>query len=231
MTTTKQHIFNERFIRPVERTGKYTILTAVVCLFIPGLYLWFFHGLFPPTVPLIRSLVGIWSFAIVFSIVEPIIYFSLIGFGGTYMAFLSGNLLNLRLPISITAQQVAGTTEGTPEAEIVSTLGVAGSLIASQVVLTAGVLFFLPFAGRIDQEGTATAAALDQVLPALFGALGGMFIFRSVKLGIVPVAVGVVVAILNRSLPFSYVIAPLVAVSIVSARFMYKKGWLGEGDM
>ncbi len=231
MPGTKDHIFNEYFIKPVERTGKLTILAAVVCLFIPGLYLWFFHGLFPPTGALIRSLIGIWSFAIVFSIVEPIIYFSLIGFGGTYMSFLSGNLLNLRLPISITAQQVAGTKEGTPEAEIVSTLGVAGSLLASQVVLTAGVLFFLPFVGRLDAEGTAMAAALDQVLPALFGALGGMFLFRSVKLGIAPLVVGFVVALLNKSLPFSYVIAPLVVVSILSARFMYKRGWLGEGDV
>jgi len=228
----KQKIFQERFIKPVEKTGKYTLLAACVCLFIPGTYLWFFHGLVPPAGALMRSLIGIWSFAIVFSIVEPVIYFSLIGFGGTYMSFLSGNLLNLRFPISVTAQQVVGTSEGSPEAEIVSTLGVAGSLIASQVVLTAGVLFFLPFLGKIDTAGTSFSIALDHVLPALFGALGGMFLFKSLKLGIVPIAAGIIIALISKRLPFSYIIAPMVVLSVLSARFMYKRGWVkAEGMM
>jgi len=226
---SKDRIFKNQFIKPVEKTGKYTILAACVTLFFPGTYLWLFHGFFPPAGPLIRSLIGIWSFAIVFSIVEPIIYFSLIGFGGTYMSFLSGNLINLRLPISITAQQVVGTREGTPEAEIVSTLGVAGSLIASQCVLTIGVLFFLPILRNIDTTTSSVSFALDHVLPALFGALCSMFLFRSLKLGIVPIAVGIVAALFHPNLPFSYVIGPLVVVSVAAARFMYNRGWI-EGE-
>ena len=150
---TKQTLFQDVFYRPVEKTGKWTVLIAVLCLFIPGLYLRLFYGLFPPLGALVRALIGIWSFAIVFSIVEPIIYFSLIGFGGTYMSFLSGNLVNLRLPISITAQQVVGTDEGSPESEIVSTLGVAGSIVACQLVLTVGSFSSCPSsAGSILPE-------------------------------------------------------------------------------
>jgi len=221
---SKEKIFQEVFIRPVEKTGKITLLAAVVCLFIPGTYLWLVHGLVPPGDALIRSLIGIWSFALVFSVVEPVVYFSLIGFGGTYMAFLSGNLLNLRFPISVTAQEVVGTKEGTPEAEIASTLGVAGSLIASQLVLTVGIIFFLPFLGKLDAAGSSVNIALDHVLPALFGALAGMFLFKSVKLGIVPVVGGVILALMNDSLKTSYVIAPMVVVSVLAARVMYKKG-------
>jgi len=224
----KDIIFRDAFIRPVERTGKYTLLGAVACLFLPGLYLWLFHGLVPPADAMVRSLIGIWSFALVFSFIEPVIYFSLIGLGGTYMSFLSGNLLNLRFPISVTAQEVVGTKEGTPEAEIVSTLGIAGSLIASQLVLTVGVLFFLPFLGGLRAEGSSLSLALDYVLPALFGALAGMFLFKDVKLGVVPVLAGVAVALVNRSLPFSYIIAPMVVVSVLSARVMYRRGWLKE---
>lgn len=226
--TEKELRYQSSFINPVEKTGKFTLLAASACLFIPGLYLWLFHGLFPPAGPLIRSLIAIWSFAIVFSILEPIIYFSLIGFGGTYMSFLSGNLLNLRFPISVTAQEVVGTKEGSPEGEIVSTLGVAGSLLASQVVLTIGVLVFRPFLSGLDAEGSSFSVALDHVLPALYGALAGMFMFKSMKLSIVPLGVGIVVALLNPSLPFSYVIAPMVVVSVSSARIMYKKGWVKE---
>lgn len=224
--TTKEMLFQKNFVVPVEKTGKYTLLAAVACLFIPGLYLLIFHGLYPPAGALIRSLIGIWSFAIVFSIVEPIIYFSLMGLGGTYMSFLSGNLLNLRFPIAVTTQEVVGTKEGSPEGEIISTIGVAGSLLASQVVLTVGVLLFRPFLNDIESAGTAVKVALDHVLPALFGALAGMFLFKSMKLGIVPIAAGIVIALFNKSLPFSYIIAPMVALSVITARIMYKKGWV-----
>ena len=215
------------FIGPIERTGRITLLVAAACLFIPGMYLYVFHSLFPPVNALFRALIGIWSFAIVFSIVEPIIYFTLIGFGGTYMSFLTGNLVNLRLPISITAQQVAGTEEGTPEAEIVSTLGVAGSLIASQFVLTLGVLLFLPLLGRLNHAGTSLSVALDHVLPSLLGALLGMFVFKDAKLGIIPVGLGIIIAFYFSHIPTSYAIAPMVVVSVLTARFMYRKGWLG----
>ncbi len=227
---SKTKIFHDNFIKPVEKTGRNTILVACAFLFLPGLYLWLFHGLMPPSGALMRSLIGIWSFAIVFSIVEPIIYFPLIGLGGTYMSFLAGNLVNLRLPISITAQEVVGTTEGSPEAEIVSTLGVAGSLIGSQLVMFLGVFIFLPFIGRINTTGSSVSAALDQVLPALFGALGGIFLFKNIKLGIVPILLGFIIAFTNKNIPYSYVIPPLVIVSVLSARIMYKKKWVQAED-
>ena len=218
--------YNEVFIKPVGKTGKYSILLACVCLFLPGTYLAVVHGLVPPAPALFKALLGVWSFAIVFSIVEPIIYFTMIGFGGTYMSFLTGNLVNLRLPISVTVQQVADTREGSREAEVVSTLGVAASLLASQAVLTVGVLLFLPFIDRLNASGSPTGVALKFVLPALLGAVGGMFVFRNAKLGIIPVTLGFIAAFLFPKIPSSYAIFPLVVISIASARFLYKKGWV-----
>lgn len=214
------------FIGPIERTGRITLLVASACLFIPGTYLYVFHGLFPPVDALFRALVGVWSFAIVFSVVEPVIYFTLIGFGGTYMSFLTGNLVNLRLPISVTAQQVVGTTEGTPEAEIVSTLAVAGSLVTSQLVLTAGVLLLMPVFTGLNDPGSAVGMAFRQVLPALLGAVAGMFIFRNARLGILPVGTGVAMALVSTSLKPWFTVLPLVILSIAGARLMYRRGWL-----
>ncbi|MBU2552469.1 MAG: hypothetical protein KKB20_28920 [Proteobacteria bacterium] len=225
----KTEIFEERFIRPVGVTGRYTILAAVVCLFLPGLYLYFFHGLFPPLEPLIRALIAVWAFMIVMGVIEPIVYYPILGYGGTFMSFLVGNILNLRVPVSATAQAVAGTREGSPEAEIVSTLGIAGSIIANEAVLIIGVILFLPFIGEVQGSGTAMAVALDQVLPALFGALGAMMLVRNYKLGLVPIGMGLVIALIKDDLPFSVTIPPMVLVSVLSARFMYKKGWV-KGD-
>ena len=184
----------------------------------------------PPLTAVIRGLIAVWSFMAVMAVLEPIVYYPILGFGGTYMSFLVGNVLNLRVPVSATAQQVAGTKEGTAEAEIVSTLGIAGSLIASEFVMIVGVLAFLPFIGKIQGSGMAIEVALDQVLPALFGALGGVFLFRVPKLGIVPLGLGILIALFKADLPYSIVIPPMVILSIIAARIMYKKKWVkGEG--
>lgn len=226
----RDDLFKDSFMKPVERTGKYTILAAVVCMLLPGISLYVCYGLAPIFVPLIRSLVAVWSFMAVMAILEPIVYYPILGFGGTYMSFLVGNILNLRVPVSATAQQVIGTKEGSPEAEIVSTLGIAGSLVASELVMIIGVFVFLPIIDRIQGSGMAVEVALNQVLPALFGALGGIFLFRAPKLGIVPLILAFVIAFLKNDLPFSVVIPPMVVVSIITARIFYKKKWLkGEG--
>jgi len=226
----KDLIFQSRFIGPVKNVGMITMIIGGVCLFIPGLYLYIFHGIIPPFWKMVSAIVAVWSFMAIMAVVEPIVYYPVLGFGGTYMSFLVGNVLNLRVPVSATAQQVVGTKEGTPEAEIVSTLGIAGSVIGSQLVMIVGVLAFLPFITALEGTGSAVKVALDQVLPALFGALGGVFLFRVPKLGIVPLGLGLIIALINPNLPFSIVIPPMVILSIIAARIMYKKKWVkGEG--
>ena len=83
-----------------------------------------------------------------------------------------------------------------------------------------------------NSSGMAIEIALDQVLPALFGALGGIFLFRVPKLGIVPLGLGFAIAFFKSDLPYSIVIPPMLILSIIAARIMYKRKWVkGEGMM
>ncbi|MEK6194452.1 MAG: hypothetical protein N2F24_09545 [Deltaproteobacteria bacterium] len=226
----KEQLYQERFIKPVESIGIYTILAANFCKFLPGLVLYFVWGLAPEIGPLVRALIVVWSFMAVMGILEPIVYYPILGFAGTYMSFLVGNIMNLRVPVSATAQQVVGVKEGSPEAELVSTLAIAGSLLASEVIMILGVFVLLPVISRIQGSGMAVEVALNQVLPALFGALLGIFLFRSPKLGMVPLILAFAIAFIKNDLPYSVVIPPMVVVSVVAARMMYKRKWVkGEG--
>jgi uncharacterized membrane protein len=226
----KEKVFQEEFLTPVEKTGKYTTLAAIFCMLLPGIALYVVWGLEPDLGPLVRALIAVWSFMAVLGILEPIVYYPILGFGGTYMSFLVGNIMNLRVPVSATAQQIVGAKEGSPEAELVSTLAIAGSLVASGLVMILGVLVFLPVIGSIQGSGMAVEVALNQVLPALFGALLGIFLFRSPKIGMVPLILALVIAFIKNDLPYSIVIPPMVAVSVIAARIMYKRKWVkGEG--
>ena len=226
----KEKVFQEEFLKPVEKTGKYSTLAAIFCMLLPGIALYVVWGLAPDLGPLVRALIAVWSFMAVLGILEPIVYYPILGFGGTYMSFLVGNIMNLRVPVSATAQQIVGAKAGSPEAELVSTLAIAGSLVASGLVMILGVLVFLPVIGSIQGSGMAVEVALNQVLPALFGALLGIFLFRSPKIGMVPLILALVIAFIKNDLPYSIVIPPMVAVSVIAARIMYKRKWVkGEG--
>ena len=65
-----------------------------------------------PVIPffsaIVNGFIGIASAVGVVWIVEPISYFPIIGVSGTYMAFISGNVRNLRIPCAMVAQKIAG---------------------------------------------------------------------------------------------------------------------------
>jgi hypothetical protein len=223
-------IFQTAFVDKVRWTGQISLVIAGVAFLLPGLLLYVAYDLTPPIGAVAGATFAVWSFMAVLAVVEPICYYPILGLGGTYLSFLVGNVVNLRLPVAVTAQQVAETKEGTPEAEIASTLGVAGSVIASQVVLTVGAVLLVPVLTSIQQSGGAVQVAVDQVLPALFGALAGVFLLKTPRLGIVPLTAGAAIALINSNIPYAVVVPPLIVLSIVTARFQYKRGWVkGEG--
>lgn len=222
----RESVFQKLFLDPIHRNGRGTMLAAVVCLFFPGLYLAVFHAMVPDPGTLLGALFAVWAIFVVIGLIEPVVYYPMLGFGGTYMSFLVGNVLNLRVPVAMTAQEVVGTRPGSPEAEVVSTLGIAGSLISCQLVLIVGMLAFLPFLDGLKGTGSSLGLALDQVLPALFGALGGVYILKHPRLAAVPLVLGLGIALIRDNIPYSVVIPPMVILSVWSARVMYKRGWV-----
>ena len=102
-----------------------------------------------------------------FYIVEPISYFPILGIPGTYLTFLSGNTSNMRVPCSSVAQEAAGVEMGTEEGSIISTIGIATSILVNVVILTVGAV-----AGSVILNilPAPVKEALNFLLPALFGA-------------------------------------------------------------
>ena len=68
-------------------------------------------------------------------IIEPLSYYPVLGVPGTYMAFLSGNISNLRLPCAAAAQEAADVEAGTPQASIISTVAIAASIFVNTAML------------------------------------------------------------------------------------------------
>ena len=160
------------------------------------------------------------------SAAEFLIYVPLLGAGACYLAFITGNLTNLKIPCAFNAREIAGAEAGTPENEIISTLSVATSALVTMVVIFIGVLLLIPLTPLLTNP--VIKPAFDNVLPALFVALGMQYYIKSLKLSVLPLLLMSVLCILIPSLiaQTSTMIIVIGAFSIALSYLMYRKNWL-----
>lgn len=158
-------------------------------------------------------------------VVEVITFIPMLGAGGSYLSFVTGNISNLKLPCAINALENAGVSAKSEEGEIVSTIAIAVSSIVTTVIIVLGVILIVPLSPIL--ESPVLTPAFDQMLPALFGALGVALISKNWKLAIAPVALMLVLFIFVPALDSSMVgiMVPVgVIFTIAVSRILYKKG-------
>ena len=131
-------------------------------------------------------------------IVEFLIYTPMLGAGGSYLAFITGNLINMKIPCALNARDIVGTEAGTTENEIVSTLSIATSSLVTTVVIAVGVLLITPLRPVLDAP--ALQPAFNNVVPALFGAMAYNYFRKGKKLVAIPLVVMAVLFICVPSL-------------------------------
>ena len=159
------NIYEEEYIPYIVKWGKSLGLLGVAISFLPVIVLSFIFNITPSFGSIMAGAVAIWSSIAAFWVVEPVSYFPILGIPGTYLAFISGNISNLRLPASAVAQEAAGVEPGTPKGSIISTLGISTSILINVTFLTIGV-----FAGSAVLESLPEVItnALYYILPTLF---------------------------------------------------------------
>ncbi len=159
-------------------------------------------------------------------IIETFTYVPMLGAGGSYLAFVTGNITNLKAPAALNALELMGADVKTEEGEIISTIAIAVSSIVTTLIIVLGVVLIVPLTPILNSP--ALAPAFDQILPALFGGLGVVYIARNWKIAVAPVALMLILFILIPGLG-SYV-GILVPVGVLTAlgvaRILYKKGVL-----
>lgn len=179
----KHRILEEEYFSEIHKWGRRTSLIHAFILFLPVIYLAIFYDLIPPMDVALKAFVGIASIAMPFWFIEPVSYFFILGVAGTYIAFLGGNISNLRVPVATVAQEVAGVQEGSPEGEIIAGLGILASQWVLSIVTLIGALFLitlidgLPFGAQL--------ALSNYVLPAFWGALVGQFAVRNMRYSLI----------------------------------------------
>ncbi len=147
-------------------------------------------------------------------IVEYLVYTPMLGAGGSYLAFITGNLINMKIPCAVNARELTGAKTGTPENEIISTLSIATSSLVTILVLAAGVALMIPLQPVL--ESAVLRPGFDNVVAALFGAMACQYFRKDIRLAAVPMGVMTVLFVLVPSLTgsASFMIIPAGALAI-----------------
>ena len=160
-------------------------------------------------------------------IVEIFTYVPMLGAGGTYLSFITGNISNLKLPCATDAMERAKVKATSEEGEVISTIAIAVSSIVTTLIIIVGVIALGPLTPIL--ESPVLAPAFNMILPALFGGLAVVFVSKNTKLAIAPIVLMLVLFIFVPALNQSTVgiMVPVgVLFTVGVARFMYKRGWL-----
>lgn len=160
-------------------------------------------------------------------IVEVFTYVPMLGAGGTYLSFVTGNISNLKLPCGIDAMEKANVKSNSEEGEVISTIAIAVSSIVTTLVILVGVILIIPLTPIL--ESPILEPAFGMILPALFGGLAVVFISKNAKLSVLPVLLMLLLFIFVPALNKSTVgvMVPVgVLFTVLVARIMYKKGML-----
>ena len=153
------------------------------------------------------------------SVVEFLVYTPMLGAGGGYLAFITGNLINMKIPCAVNARDIVGAKTGTPENEIVSTLSIATSSLVTIIVLALGVALLVPL------QPVLQSPTFENVVPALFGAMAYKYFRGNMKIAAAPLIVMSILFILVPSLTgsTSFMIIPAGALAIGIAYKFYRK--------
>lgn len=174
----KKDFYEGEYMPQMHKIGKLTGLLGAVLSFLPALVLAVVYGLLPKPAALATAFISAASAFGFLWVVEPISYFTVLGPVGTYMAFLSGNISNMRVPCAGMAQVAADVEPGTEKGSIVSVIGMATSIVINVSVLTIGVILG---SSVLSAMPASVIEALNYLLPALFGALLMQFGLKRIK--------------------------------------------------
>lgn len=217
---------DNKYISKTHTYGKiWMLVTLLLFLAVPMMIC--YHLGVSPKLEMIGK--GLATVALVFyptAVLEIITYSPLLGTGGTYLGFVTGNITNLKLPVALSAMESAKVEPNSDEGETISTISIAVSSIVTTVIIAICVLAFFPVLHNITDPSSPFAPAFQQVTPALFGALCASYLAKHWKISILPIVMLCIILIFNGTLGTGVLIPIGVVVSLVGTHLMFKKGWL-----
>ncbi len=218
---------NPSYMDCVHRDGRIWNLSMMVLLFLFPIAVAVIYQAAPDWHGLLMGMIATAPMYWAVGVVETFTYVPMLGAGGSYLSFVTGNISNLKLPVALNALEQADVKINSEEGEIISTVAIAVSSIVTTLIILLGVLLITPLTPVLNAPVLEPAFA--QILPALFGGLGVVFISKNWKIAVAPILLMLVLFIAVPALNAGTVgiMVPVgVLFTLAVSRILYKKNML-----
>ncbi len=168
------------FRSKTKKLGLACVTVALIANYLPAIYVSTVTGMFPSAGELFKLWLAAAAAFGVGYFVQPISFFPMINAAGSYMAWICGNVGELRVPAATMAQKVTNCEPGSPKAEIMSTIGIASSIIVSASMIT---FFTVVGAQLMPMMPKAVLKGFTFILPAILGAVYADLCSKNLILG------------------------------------------------
>ena len=218
---------NLSYIDSVHRDGRIWNIGVMLLLLAFPVAVCIAFSVMPDWNALLVGLVATAPMYWVVGAIETVTFVPMLGAGGSYLSFVTGNISNLKLPCALNALEQNGVSANSEEGEIISTVAIATSSIVTTLIIILGVILIVPLTPILQQP--VLEPAFNQILPALFGGLGVAFVSKNWKIAIAPIFLMLILFIFVPALDAGTVgiMVPVSALfTIVTGRILYKRGVL-----
>ena len=226
MNVQDREKFFVEFNNGLHRLGRITLIAGIIVLMAVPFAFGVIVGVMPDMPAFLKGWINVAVVYFPVSVVEFLVYAPMLGAGGSYLAFITGNVTNMKIPCAMNARDIAKTEVGTPENEIVSTIAVAISAIVTTLVILVGVIMLVPLQPVLSAP--ALQPAFNNVVPALFGALGLKYFAKSPQIAAIPLALMCALCIFVPSMitQTSILMIPSGGLALAIGFLLFKKGKL-----
>ncbi len=218
---------NLSYMDSVHRDGTIWNLSVMVLLFAFPVCVGLIFGVMPDWAALGTGFLATAPMYWAVGVIETVTFVPMLGAGGSYLSFVTGNISNLKLPCAINALEQNEVSASSEEGEVISTIAIAVSSIVTTLIIIIGIICIVPLTPIL--QAPVLQPAFEQILPALFGGLGVAFVSKNWKIAVAPIVLMLVLFIFVSALNAGTVgiMVPVSALfTIAVARIMYKKGAL-----
>lgn len=206
--------------------GRIWMLFAFLMMIMVPVAICVYYDAWPSGTAVLKGLLGVAPIFWTVAVIEVLTFTPMLGSGGSYLGFVTGNLTNLKVPCALYAMENAKVKQGTLEGELISTIAIAVSSITTVLIIALGVLMIAPITPILNSE--LLKPAFDHILPALFGGLAVVYMSKNWKIALAPLIFMVALFVSAPSLASSVsVLIPIGAlIAILVARLLYIMKWI-----
>lgn len=228
----KEKVALDPFTEWAHKSGRVFMVLFIAYMLVIPLIVCTVYDCMPSFKMCLPGLIAITAIMGPMSIAEVGSYTPILG-SSTYLTFASGNVMNLKIPCIINAQQIAKVEPNTVEGDAVALIATAVSSAVTIIILAIGVVLLSFIKPVLENPYVVTAS--DYLLPALFGCMalgllssgnGKTKVKNHLLPALVPALLVTALTVLGIGSTglAGILIIVMIPVTILCARILWKKG-------